>query len=211
MSDATGRLVVLEGPDGVGKSSLLSSTIGAIKAGGEKVLHGSFPGRSPGTLGKLVYDVHHRPGEYGITSMRPMALQTLHVAAHIDAIETWILPSLATGQIVILDRYWWSTWVYGIAAGVSRALMDAAIAFERVFWGSQVPTLLLHITRDRPLRVEEDTEGWQQLRELYTSLALEESPNYRVAEIRNSGAFEDAEALVRTELARVGILVPPQR
>jgi dTMP kinase len=61
-------------------------------------------------------------------------LQTLHVAAHLDAIERKILPALEAGTWVILDRYWWSTWVYGIEQGISSTYLEPVIKAEQARW-----------------------------------------------------------------------------
>src|SRR5687767_12007738 len=113
-----GRLFVLEGPDGAGKTILAKALVEQLNSRGTLYEYAAFPGIQEGTLGNMVYDLHHEPERYGITSIHPLSLQTLHIAAHIDAIEQRILPALRSGQSMVLDRFWWSTWVYGLAAGV---------------------------------------------------------------------------------------------
>ena len=118
-----GRLIVFEGPDGVGKSTLAQALTNRLMAMGLSCEHLSFPGKEEGTIGSLVYDVHHRPAGYGIGAITAASLQALHIAAHLDAIEQRIVPALNEGRWVILDRFWWSTWAYGCAAGVDKATL----------------------------------------------------------------------------------------
>ena len=112
-----GHLIVFEGPDGVGKTTLARLLTRELEHRGCHCLYKSFPGQEEGSLGRLVYDIHHHPHKFGIEQMSPTSLQMLHIAAHVDAIERDIKPSLQRGHHIILDRYWWSTLAYGIVGG----------------------------------------------------------------------------------------------
>src|SRR6266487_3071410 len=122
-----GRLYIFEGPDGVGKTSLSRAFSELLNANGLECDYFSFPGQEPGTLGKHVYDLHHHPVKCGIESIEPASLQLLHIAAHIDAIESRIIPALKKGRYVVLDRFWWSTWVYGLLNAVDKRYLQAMI------------------------------------------------------------------------------------
>src|SRR5713101_3899196 len=106
-----GNLIIFEGPDGSGKTTLSSALAETLLAKGMDCEHLAFPGREDGSLGKQVYRVHHDPRSAGIEALTPTSLQVLHIAAHIDAIESRIFPALHAGKSIILDRFWWSTWV----------------------------------------------------------------------------------------------------
>jgi thymidylate kinase len=108
-----GSLVVFEGPDGAGKSSTAARFTEYLTGSGSHARLFSFPGQVEGTLGWHVYQLHHNPRQFGIESLTAESLQTLHVAAHLDTIDQIIKPSLRSGTTIVLDRYWWSAWVYG--------------------------------------------------------------------------------------------------
>jgi thymidylate kinase len=129
-----GRLIVFEGPDGVGKSTLSRALVGRLREMGLNCDHLSFPGNEEGTIGHLVYEVHHNPASFGLTAITDASLQALHIAAHLDEIERRIMPALRGGSWVILDRFWWSTWVYGRAASVENPTLDALIQAELLHW-----------------------------------------------------------------------------
>ncbi len=117
MKKSPGKLIAFEGPDGVGKSSLAEAIVQRL-CDGRIVAEGiSLPGSASGTLGHHVYHLHHDHVQLGIKSINPTSLQLLHAAAHVDEIQSQILPRLTEGRWVVLDRFWWSTTVYGWANG----------------------------------------------------------------------------------------------
>lgn len=76
-NSSSGRLIILEGPDGVGKSTLSKDLVRDLNARGERAELLTFPGREPGTLGHLVYEVHHEPARFGLWSVTAAANQAL--------------------------------------------------------------------------------------------------------------------------------------
>jgi thymidylate kinase len=187
-----GRLVVFEGPDGVGKTTLTNAVVEELTRQGEPCECFSFPGQDPGTLGHLVYEVHHKPENFSIDHIEPASLQVLHVAAHLDAIVRRILPALEAGRSVILDRFWWSTVVYGIVGGVDRSILDAMIELELKGWGEATPDVAFLVTRRHPLRVEGPDERWRELRDAYGELAREQARRYPVETVANEGPLDEA-------------------
>src|SRR6266446_2304791 len=144
-----GKLIVFEGPDAVGKSTLVQYLRVLLEQDqlANEIL--SFPGDRPGTIGKLVYELHHAPGKFGIEQISPIGLQALHIAAHLDAITRTILPAINSGTWVVLDRFWWSTWVYGRAAGIEPRILDALVSSEKLLWGQVTPSVVFLIQRTK--------------------------------------------------------------
>lgn len=186
-----GLLYVFEGPDGVGKSELSARFAQMLQESGVSTILVSFPGKDPGTLGRLVYDVHHSPAAFGISKMSGTSLQLIHIAAHIDAIERVILPALRAGTTVVLDRFWWSTKVYGLADGNDRKVLDSMIRVELAAWGTVQPSRLFLVRRRSPLHPEPQ-ERWAYWRDLYESLAAEEQHRCNVVVIDNDDSVEAA-------------------
>jgi thymidylate kinase len=186
-----GHLFVFEGPDGVGKSALAKLLFDKLHITSLDCELCAFPGREPGTLGRLVYELHHTPLSLGVNSLSATALQAAHVAAHIDAIESRILPALESGRTVILDRYWWSTRVYGLANGATAAVITELIQAELASWRGITPSAVFLIQRSEPLR-EEPMGKWRRWCSAYTKLANAEAKAYPVCTITNNGRIEDA-------------------
>lgn len=178
-----GRLIVLEGCDNVGKSTLADALSAQINAGGRSTEVLSFPGQELGSLGRWVYDFHHA---LEANSVNGTSLQLLHIAAHIDSIETRIKPLLEAGTDVILDRYWWSTMVYGIVGGVSKQQLNQMIAVEKESWGKDLPNCVFLIHRIEA----ESTEEGAPLAEEYRKLATAESEGHPVIEIQNEQSLQ---------------------
>ncbi len=187
--DGHGRLFVFEGPDGVGKSTVAAEFARRLSEDRPAVLL-SFPGREPGTLGHHVYELHHASARFGVERLSAASLQLLHIAAHLDAIEARIVPLLEAGTTVVLDRYWWSTWVYGVVGGARRDVLEQAIALERSQWAQNAPAAVFLITRAEPFRAETSVETWTRLVAEYSLLAAREAARTRVLELRNDGTLE---------------------
>ncbi|MFN8473880.1 MAG: putative DNA base hypermodification protein [Anaerolineae bacterium] len=187
-----GELYVFEGPDGVGKTTLAEALTQHLNSTGRACDYLAFPGREAGTLGLHVYELHHATERFGIESLSPTSLQMLHVAAHVDTIEKRILPSLRDGKSIVLDRFWWSTWVYGIARGVSRSVLEAMLDVEIKYWGKVVPTAAFLIRRSSPLREDDPIDFWKMVRGNYDVLAERERVKYPTWVVDNDGAVDDA-------------------
>jgi thymidylate kinase len=183
---------VLEGPDGAGKTTLAGHIASALEGRGSEVTLLSFPGKEPGTVGELVYRLHHDSRSLGVDSVGPAAMQTLHIAAHLDAVQHRILPSLSRGMTVILDRFWWSTVAYGRAAGVDAGLLARMVDLELAAWGPVRPAAAFLITRHAPLKAELNADGWARLAAIYERIAAEEGRSYPVHHIDNAGTVDQA-------------------
>ena len=98
------RLITLEGPDGVGKTTLAVRLADHLRAKGRRVLLTSEPTQSP--IGTLI-----RAALAGDEMMQP-ALAHLFAADRAYHIADTILPALDDGMDVICDRYILSSLAY---------------------------------------------------------------------------------------------------
>ncbi len=207
-----GKLIVFEGPDGVGKSTLSQAVVSYLTDRNIKCHYLAFPGRNVGTLGWHVYNIHHDHRAFGIEAIHPTSLQLLHVASHIDLIETQIKPLLQQGIWIILDRWWWSTWVYGKSAGIENSVLESMLRCEQLYWDSITPERVFLIQRSSSFRSDEISEQWQSLATLYTEIADKEQNSYSVSRISNQSSLQSTLSRIISLLDHDEIkLSPPEQ
>lgn len=160
-----GRLVVLDGPDKVGKSTQVARALAAARARGLDVVAARDPGGDPAA--EALRDV------VKTRSLAPWAELLTFAAARAQLVATVVRPAIEAGTHVILDRYVPSTLVYqGPTVGE-----DAIWALETLT-GDPVADLVLVLDRSEPLgldagdRFEAGGRGeWEQIRARYVDRA----------------------------------------
>ena len=151
----SGRFIVFEGGEGVGKSTQSQLLAKALRARGLEVVTTREPGGTPGAeaIRALVL------ASVGPTwSVRAEAL--LFAAARADHVETLIRPALARGAGGLCDRYLDSSRAY---QGGGSGLQDADImALHRIGSEALLPDVTVLLTLDpaeAAARVERRDEG----------------------------------------------------
>lgn len=203
------KFVVFEGVDGVGKTTLAEMLMRYYQREFPRVqvAGGTFPGATPGSLGEWVYRLHHGKIEASLSApIVPPALQLLHVAAHVDAIASWIAPALEQG-CVILDRYWWSTYAYA-RIHLSPDNAWALVAAEHQFWRPLPRPSILYVTRTVSLKPDElDRQMHDRLDQYYREVMERECySGIEVRELTNDGEPDDC---WRHLLAALGLPYAP--
>ena len=187
MQGEQGRLIVFEGPDNVGKSTLAERLTNRLAAAGVPCEQLAFPGNRPSSLGRLVYNLHHDRSGLTFAEINATSLQMLHIAAHIDAIEEHILPAIRSGSWIVLDRFWWSTWVYGRSFGLPERSLETMIKLEQLHWGVTTPDVLFLVER----RSAAPDDG-NELQNGYRYLAQKQNTHTHVITLYNNASIEDA-------------------
>lgn len=123
---AAGCFVVLEGPDGAGKSTLAAALVAAMRSQGVEPLAVREPGGTPvaeALRSELLAGDREWTGEAELLYM---------VTARADLVARVIRPALAAGRVVLSDRYDLSTMAY---QGAGRGL-----PMEQVRWVNAAAT-----------------------------------------------------------------------
>lgn len=116
-----GRLIVFEGVEGAGKSTQLERLAGSLARAGVPNKRFREPGGTP--IGDAVRDLVLHPR----WSVTPRAEALLYMASRAELVARELEPALDAGTIVILDRFFLSTYAYQIAGrGLSESDVRSA-------------------------------------------------------------------------------------
>ncbi len=111
MSTTRGRLIVLEGIDGSGKTTQARALLRRLRRRGHKAAFFREPTR--GRWGREIKRQARRAG-----SLTPEEELDLFVKDRRENVTRNLTPALAAGKIVVLDRYYYSTIAYQGAKGL---------------------------------------------------------------------------------------------
>jgi dTMP kinase len=126
-----GRFIVLDGPDGSGKSTQFRRLCDAIRAAGLEVVETREPGGT--AVGERIREVLLDPVHVDMTVRCEMLL---YMASRAQLVESVIRPALERGATVVADRFVSSTLAYqGTAGGLGRSeIMEVASAAVGTTW-----------------------------------------------------------------------------
>jgi dTMP kinase len=207
---ASGRLVSIEGLDGAGKTTLARALAQEIERRGMSVRLLREPGGVP--LSERIRELVKDPA----AQVGPRAEALLYAAARAQLLSELLLPALAQGELVLLDRFVDSSLAY---QGAGRSLGIEQVRAVNLFaTGGLTPdrTLLLRISPqagrarqdgrgERPDRLEqEDIEFFSAVAAAYEELAQQEPQRIRTIDATLAPA-----QVLEQALAALADLIPP--
>lgn len=133
-----GRLIVLEGAEGAGKSTQLRLLTNHLMARGQRVTGVREPG------GTVLGDEIRRIVLHPDSDVVPRSEALLFMASRAQLVEREIRPALASGATVLVDRFFLSTYAYqGVGRGIPAEELRVANAMAT---NGLVPHLTLLLT-----------------------------------------------------------------
>jgi dTMP kinase len=123
-SELQGKLIVIEGPDAVGRSTQIRGLKPWLEELGHAVLD---TGMARSALaGKGI-----KEAKQGNT-LGPVTMTMYYLTDFADRLENEIIPALRAGVVVLTDRYIFSVMARAIARGENRSWMDKTAGFALV-------------------------------------------------------------------------------
>jgi dTMP kinase len=201
--------IVLEGPDGAGKSRLQRSLADGLRTRGRDPLELREPGSTPcgEHLRKLLLDP-------AVGELDALTEAFLFSAARTEMVRTTIRPALEQGRIVLLDRWYWSTIAY--QGGGGRAPFAVLEKISEAATGGLEADLVLLLdvppsvaanrrpaARDRMER--RDAQYRERVRAAYAALAKKHADRTRVIDASRPFPAVLAEASGHVERLLAGV------
>jgi dTMP kinase len=206
-------LIVFEGPEGAGKTTQLRLVAEWFSAAGRTVLAVREPGGTP--LGDEIRRLLLDPA----SDIVPRAEALLFMASRAQLMEQSVAPALARGDVVLLDRFFLSTYAYQVAG---RGLPhDEVSAANRLATSDLRPdlTILLSLPVEQGLarasrrgpqdRMEQaDRDFHQRVAGAFSEFATAEWQSAhpeagRVESVDATGTVEEVFARLKSVLERV--------
>ncbi len=184
-----GFFICIEGLDGAGKTTQAKILVKSLKAKGYDAIYTAEPTR--GQIGKFIrkYCLHGEKRLSGVVEA------LLFAADRFEHVEKEILPALASGKIVVSDRYVYSSIAYQGAAGLSldwiRLVNKHAVKPNLAIFIDVEPEMVIQrLKPKKSISVMENLETQRRVREVYLKL-VESGELCRVDGNKNEEAVAD--------------------
>lgn len=203
-----GRLIVIEGGDGTGKSTQALMLKDRLSSMGVEVLHIREPGSTP--LGERIRKILIGDSGEEALEIGPESEMLLYMACRAELFKTVIIPALRQGAKVILERSYFSTYAYqGTGLGVDGEFI-LRLGDWVTFGVEPVRVILLDMDIEKSLarlgtakdRIERrSTVFHEKVRKGYMELARRMPRQFRIVDA--DGEPEEVEARIYAELSDI--------
>ena len=199
------KFIVVDGPDGTGKSTLVALLARRLHAKDTRVLVTRVSTGLPTGFGSLLYNIRHKRA-FGIFrasglpriasrgSIDDGTLELANVAAHIETMRQSVRPWILGGGTVLLDRGWCSTYA-NLALQFDNEVAHRACSLELGFWPEKHKPSVVLLRRDKSLKPEELRDDEFRLLTQYFEESVHVFDHYdQLLQIDSSQLAEDSVA-----------------
>ncbi len=164
--EVDGRLIVVEGTDGVGRSTHIVTLKQWLEVQGHAVTETGWT-RSK-LVGKTIDEA--KSGH----TLSPLTYTLLYVCDFADRLEKEILPALRAGNIVLADRYIYTAWARSVVRGMDKAWVRDLFSF------APLPDLVVYLRADvqtltRRVISSSGIDYWEAGKDRYPDLDIYDS------------------------------------
>jgi dTMP kinase len=214
----SGQLIVLNGPEGAGKTTQAERLAESLRQNGMDVLTVHDPGSTP--VGERIRGILL---DADLRHMSPTTEVFLYMASRSEMMAEIVQPALRRGQVVISDRFVSSTVAYqGYAGGISPELiwkvwdivsgnlrpdvtiildLDVAVGFQRIQGKKVLPDFQLALPFLRDRMESKDRTFHEKVRQGFLAMARAEPGRFAVVDA--SRPPDEVAAAIREAVARV--------
>lgn len=197
-----GRFIVVDGPDGAGKTTQLDLLGEYLRGRGVRVRGVRDPGGTPigDRIREILLDRAHTEMAIGCEIL-------LYMASRAQLMQQVITPALRDGEMVLCDRWVSATVAYQVAEGTASAV-DVLEIYRRALRGVWPDlTVVLDLPAEMglkrlqgpPDRMEAKNVGFHtKVRELFLAQARERPGRFAVVDAR--GSIEDVQQRLRQRI-----------
>ncbi|RLC38087.1 MAG: dTMP kinase [Candidatus Nealsonbacteria bacterium] len=203
----SGRFIVFEGLDGSGQSTQVKLLAEFLEKRGYKVLKTKEPTKDS-VAGKKIAKILHKKEE-----VPPFEFQKLFSKDRAWHLKKIIIPALKERKIVISDRYFFSSFSYGITEGVELkeliALNKKFLLPDLVFFLDVSPEICIQRIgrRGKEKTLFEEKEILKKVYENYKKVLKEFEKTTKIFIINGERSieevFEDVKSRISTNLPRI--------
>lgn len=181
-----GKLIVFEGCDRSGKSTAIATVKAALMERQKKVFSIHYPGHPFELFLKTAF-INSDRIELLKSGSTPgnVSVQVGYIAKHIDLLERYVIPALIGNDYVLMDRFWWSTFVQ-LRRDCNYATTMKMLSPELFYWDNVLPEpTVFYVTRGFEGCAERSSYN-----EVYVNQQL------RIHQLHNDSTLDDFKAIV---------------
>jgi thymidylate kinase len=178
------NLFVFEGPSGVGKTSFTSLLETRLSDIGYNVkrfdtylsIYNCFCAKNIDAFLKKASPADNK-------SIDPRSRYLLMTARQIDIFKNEVKPLLDSGVILLFDRYWWSSYIFGRVLGMEESFMEPLYHIYKSVSSTMPPNIIFNFKRSESLKA--DAVDHDRYIEEYSKVVDREKDNHTIIDINN--------------------------